>query len=339
VRRKMPKVKMVCGDTMNYWIKDHAENLARVLKGLDVLLIKRHRSPDAREGQQSGAGCLVKSSTWVRRRWSSSMASTARRPSSVSARLQGKKDPSRSHSARLLCPLAEVVDPRAPAIPSPAGSSATLPRSPRSPPPSFRRAMFYGSVMGSFAVERFGTERLQQLDPKGNRGTLCALPPALATSSKPPRLRGSKKAGEGADSAARERRSLRSRDHLAGMVAALFSVLGFRLLFPANMLLLYGEQSRTLGIARRLIDSLNPAFARSVPSGCPFRTCLIDALRGAISCGRTASPAPFVDGLLILGVAGLWRLSRYWLRPRAPWSPTLFLRAQSWSDLLLQTTP
>jgi hypothetical protein len=39
VRRKMPKVKMVCGDTMNYWIKDHAENLARVLKGLDALLI------------------------------------------------------------------------------------------------------------------------------------------------------------------------------------------------------------------------------------------------------------------------------------------------------------
>src|ERR1700761_6860753 len=39
VRRKMPKVKMVCGDTMNYWIKDHAENLAHVLKILDVLLI------------------------------------------------------------------------------------------------------------------------------------------------------------------------------------------------------------------------------------------------------------------------------------------------------------
>src|SRR5580700_2746514 len=39
VRRKMPKVKMVCGDTMNYWINDHAENLARVLKGLDALLI------------------------------------------------------------------------------------------------------------------------------------------------------------------------------------------------------------------------------------------------------------------------------------------------------------
>ena len=30
-------------------------------------------------------------------------------------------------------------------------------------PQNFRRAMFYGGVMGSFAVERFGTERVQSL--------------------------------------------------------------------------------------------------------------------------------------------------------------------------------
>ncbi len=39
VRREMPKVKMVCGDTMNYWIKDHGAALAEVLVDLDVLLI------------------------------------------------------------------------------------------------------------------------------------------------------------------------------------------------------------------------------------------------------------------------------------------------------------
>jgi sugar/nucleoside kinase (ribokinase family) len=33
-------------------------------------------------------------------------------------------------------------------------------------PAVFRMAMFYGSVMGSFAVERFGTERLQAVTPK-----------------------------------------------------------------------------------------------------------------------------------------------------------------------------
>ncbi len=35
----MPKVRMVCGDTMNYWIKDHTANLLKVLRELDVLLI------------------------------------------------------------------------------------------------------------------------------------------------------------------------------------------------------------------------------------------------------------------------------------------------------------
>src|SRR5271168_3738061 len=39
VRSQMPKVRMVCGDTMNYWIADHGANLAKVLRELDVLLI------------------------------------------------------------------------------------------------------------------------------------------------------------------------------------------------------------------------------------------------------------------------------------------------------------
>src|SRR6202030_115137 len=39
VRSQMPKVRMVCGDTMNYWIADHGANLAVVLRELDALLI------------------------------------------------------------------------------------------------------------------------------------------------------------------------------------------------------------------------------------------------------------------------------------------------------------
>jgi len=36
-------VKLVAGDTMNYWIKDHRAALLDVLKGLDVLLINDTR--------------------------------------------------------------------------------------------------------------------------------------------------------------------------------------------------------------------------------------------------------------------------------------------------------
>src|SRR6201996_9239857 len=39
VRDQMPDVKLVAGDTMNYWIKDHRAALEQVLKGLDILLI------------------------------------------------------------------------------------------------------------------------------------------------------------------------------------------------------------------------------------------------------------------------------------------------------------
>ena len=39
VRDAMPDAKLVGGDTMNYWIKDHRQNLGEMLKRVDVLLI------------------------------------------------------------------------------------------------------------------------------------------------------------------------------------------------------------------------------------------------------------------------------------------------------------
>src|SRR5580704_4115426 len=39
VRDAMPQARLVAGDTMNYWIKDHRDALSQMLKGLDILLI------------------------------------------------------------------------------------------------------------------------------------------------------------------------------------------------------------------------------------------------------------------------------------------------------------
>src|SRR5579875_1252572 len=39
VRRQMPNAKLVAGDTMNYWINAHRDNLLNVLRELDVLVI------------------------------------------------------------------------------------------------------------------------------------------------------------------------------------------------------------------------------------------------------------------------------------------------------------
>src|ERR1035438_7857535 len=53
VREQMPDARLVAGDTMNYWIKDHREPLLQMLKGLDVLLINDTRSEEHTSELQS----------------------------------------------------------------------------------------------------------------------------------------------------------------------------------------------------------------------------------------------------------------------------------------------
>src|SRR5260370_13035355 len=60
VRRQMPGVRMVCGDTMNYWIADHRASLLKVLQELDVLLIN-----DGEAKMLSGEANLVKAAAQV----------------------------------------------------------------------------------------------------------------------------------------------------------------------------------------------------------------------------------------------------------------------------------
>jgi sugar/nucleoside kinase (ribokinase family) len=63
-------------------------------------------------------------------------------------------------------PLEEVVDPTGAGDSFAGGFFGYLASQREVTPATFRRAMFYGSVMGSYACERFGTERLQQLSRK-----------------------------------------------------------------------------------------------------------------------------------------------------------------------------
>jgi sugar/nucleoside kinase (ribokinase family) len=60
-------------------------------------------------------------------------------------------------------PLAEVIDPTGAGDSFAGGFFGYLASQPEVTPAVFKRAMFYGGVMGSFAVERFGTERIRQL--------------------------------------------------------------------------------------------------------------------------------------------------------------------------------
>jgi sugar/nucleoside kinase (ribokinase family) len=161
VRKQMPKVKMVCGDTMNYWIAAHLENLKPVLAELDVLLIN-----DGEAAMLSGVKNTVRAAEHIL----SEMG-----PKSVVVKhgefgatgffsnrsFDGHKG-ARPFRAPAL-PLADVVDPTGAGDSFAGGFYGYIASQPELTPTVFRTAMFYGGVMGSFAVERFGTERLQHV--------------------------------------------------------------------------------------------------------------------------------------------------------------------------------
>jgi len=159
VRSQMPKVRMVCGDTMNYWIADHSANLAKVLRELDVLLIndgearmladERNLVLAAEKVLAMGPKTLV-----VKHGEYGATAFFSDRS------FGGGVKVTRPFRAPAL-PLAEVVDPTGAGDSFAGGFYGYLASQPELTPAVFRKAMFYGGVMGSFAVERFGTERLQ----------------------------------------------------------------------------------------------------------------------------------------------------------------------------------
>ncbi len=157
VRGQMPKARMVGGDTMNYWISGHRENLEAVLRDLDVLLIN-----DGEAALLAGDRNLVRAAERI----------LALGPKALIIK-HGEYGATAFFSERIFpgasrapfrapaLPLAEVVDPTGAGDSFAGGFFGSLASEPEITPAAFKRAMFYGGVMGSFTVERFGTERLQ----------------------------------------------------------------------------------------------------------------------------------------------------------------------------------
>jgi sugar/nucleoside kinase (ribokinase family) len=161
VRSQMPAVKMVCGDTMNYWIADHRENLLKVLRELDVLLIN-----DGEAKMLSGETNLVRAAAKVMEMGPKILVVKHGEYGATAffcdRSFLGASSVSMPFRAPAL-PLAEVVDPTGAGDSFAGGFYGYLASQPVLTPAVFRTAMFYGGVMGSFAVERFGTERLQSV--------------------------------------------------------------------------------------------------------------------------------------------------------------------------------
>ena len=158
VRRQMNGARFVGGDTMNYWIKDHRANLEQMLEAIDALLIN-----------DTEAKMLARDASVPR----AAQKILAMGPKAVVIKhgeygatvfFQKGAFGIGHHPFRApTLPIEAVTDPTGAGDSFAGGFMGYIASQGKLTREVFKRAMFYGGVLGSFAVEAFGTERLQRL--------------------------------------------------------------------------------------------------------------------------------------------------------------------------------
>ena len=159
VRKAMPNVKMVAGDTMNYWINAHRENLLPVLRELDVLIINDKETrllTGETNGLKAAQGVLAMGPKSLVVKYGEHGSGAFFTPEVFATR-----DVCKLFRAPAT-PQSEVVDPTGAGDSFAGGFYGYIASQGELTPEVYRTAMFYGCVMGSLNVEGFGTERIQR---------------------------------------------------------------------------------------------------------------------------------------------------------------------------------
>jgi sugar/nucleoside kinase (ribokinase family) len=154
VRDRMQKAQLVGGDTMNYWIKDHAENLAKTLKDVDILLIN-----DGEARMLGKTASLPRAARKILTMGPRVLVMKHGEYGATAFFRDGALHPFRAPAM----PIEEVVDPTGAGDSFAGGFMGYIAAQEELNREVLKRAMFYGGVMGSFACEKFGTQRLQEL--------------------------------------------------------------------------------------------------------------------------------------------------------------------------------
>ena len=161
VRAQMDgRVKLVGGDTMNYWITDphHRQNLLKTLKGVDVLLIN-----DTEARMLAGDPSVPRAAQKILQMGPRALVIKHGEYGATVFFKEGEFGGGRHPFRAPALPMEEVRDPTGAGDSFAGGFMGYIASQKKLDREVFKRAMFYGGVMGSFAVERFGTERLQSL--------------------------------------------------------------------------------------------------------------------------------------------------------------------------------
>lgn len=154
VLEQVRRPDLVACDTMNYWIDGSRDALLRLLERVDILLVN-----DSEARQLADEPNLLKAARWIQRHG----------PSTVVVK-KGE------HGAILFAkdwtffvpgyPLEEVFDPTGAGDAFAGGFMGYLAWTGGRTDDDYRRAMVYGSAMGSYAVEAFSVDRFRGLTPQ-----------------------------------------------------------------------------------------------------------------------------------------------------------------------------
>ncbi len=159
VRRKLKKVSLTGGDTMNYWIQRTNTELKETLKLINVLLIN-----DTEAKMLADDASLPRAAQKVLALGPQALVVKHGEYGATIFFREGAFGIGRHPFRAPTLPIEEVKDPTGAGDSFGGGFMGYIASQEEINREVLKRALFYGGVMGSFAVERFGTERLQSLD-------------------------------------------------------------------------------------------------------------------------------------------------------------------------------
>jgi sugar/nucleoside kinase (ribokinase family) len=159
VRRQVNGARLVCGDTMNFWIHGRRARLLETLRLIDMLLINDNEARLLAENPS-----LPRAANKVLSMGPKALVVKHGEYGATIFFREGAFGIGRHPFRAPTLPIEEVKDPTGAGDSFAGGFLGYIASQGELNREVLKRAMFYGGVMGSFAVESFGTERLQQLD-------------------------------------------------------------------------------------------------------------------------------------------------------------------------------
>lgn len=151
VREQCANAELVALDTMNLWIDITRDSLVKTIEGVNVVIIN-----DAEARQLTGEANVIKAAKAILS-WGPSAIIIKR--GEYGAALFTKD----SYFAMPAYPLESVFDPTGAGDTFAGGFMGYLASQQHLDEAAMRRAMIFGSVMASFNVEEFGTDRVHRL--------------------------------------------------------------------------------------------------------------------------------------------------------------------------------